>query len=228
MSQPPTPDDPRPGQPAPRPPRPSAPRRGAGPVRPGGPRGVPPRTVAPPPLAQTPGPSLDTPLAEARLSVGMIERPHGVRGESRVRLYTDKPEHLTSIKQIYLGDETQPRKLLGIRFHQEHALMRIAGIVTPEAVRALHGTQVRIAGKDATPLQPGERFYYQLIGMAVVTESGDPVGELTDIMETGANEVYVVTPPGGGDDVLLPNIPDVILAIDDATRTITIRPLVYA
>lgn len=213
---------------SPRAPRPSAPRRGAAPVRPPGARPVVRRPVAPPPLAATPGPSLDTPVAEARLSIGMIERPHGVRGEARVRLYTDHPEQLTTVKQVFIGDEERPRKLHGVRFHQEHALLRIAGIDTPEAVRALHGVQVRITGAEARPLAPGERFYYQLIGMAVVTESGDPVGELSDIMETGANEVYVVTPPSGGPDVLLPNIPDVILAIDDDARTITIRPLEYA
>ena len=214
---------------APRPPRrPSAPRAGAGPVRPRGQRPVTRPPVAPPPLAATPGPGPETPISEARLSIGMIERPHGVRGEARTRLYTDTPEQLTKIKQIWLGDEPTPRKLLGVRFHQDHALLRIAGIDTPEQVRALHGTQVRIAGADARPLAPGEHFYFQLIGMRVVTEGGDLVGELIDIMETGANEVYIVAPPGRGEQVLLPNIPSVILDIDDATRTITIRPLEYA
>jgi 16S rRNA processing protein RimM len=213
----------------PRPPRrPTAPRAGTGPARPRGPRPADRRPAGPPPLAATPGPTPDTPLAEARLSVGMIERPHGVRGEARVRLYTDAPEQLTRITQIWLGDDETPRKLLGVLFHQDHALMRIAGVETPEQVRALHGTQVRIAGADARPLAPGEHFYFQLIGMTVVTEFGELVGELTDIMETGANEVYIVSPPGGGADVLLPNIPDVILDIDDAERRITIRPLEYA
>ena len=226
MTQPAKPEDDAPA--AQRPTRPTAPRRVAVPVRPSGARPFVRPPVAPPPLASTPGPSLDTPVAEARLSIGMIERPHGVRGEARVRLFTDEPDQLTKVRQVFIGDEVRPRKLLGLRFHQEHALMRIDGIDTPEAVRVLHGVQVRISGVDAKPLAPGERFIYQLIGMQVVTETGDPVGELSDIMETGANQVYVVTPPGGGVDVLLPNIPDVILDIDDATRTITIRPLIYA
>jgi 16S rRNA processing protein RimM len=179
-------------------------------------------------MAETPGPEPGTPLDQAKLSIGVIDRPHGVKGEMQVRLTTDYPEHFTKTKRLFLGDEPSARRVLGIRFHKEKALIRLEGITTPEQVRAISGTPVRIYASEAKPLEEGEYFYFQLIGSRVVTETGETLGTLIDILETGANEVYVVSPPEGKETILLPNIPSVILSIDETTQTIVVRPLEYA
>lgn len=205
---------------SPRPTRQSGPRkRPAPPVRR--------RAPGPPPLAETGGPARAEPLSDVRLTVAVIERPHGVRGEFQARITTDTPDRLLTIKSIYLGDETSPRKIQGARFHKDRVLYRLTGITTPEQVKRLAGTPLRIPGTAAAPLKEGEYFLYQLIDSTVVDEEGNTLGTLVDIMETGANEVYVIRPERDGADILLPNIPSVVLDINLDEARITVRPLEY-
>ena len=180
-----------------------------------------------PRLGETPGPDPATPVEAVRLKVGTIVGPFGVRGEAKLRLTTDDPEHLTTIKQVWVGDEPTPRRLLGIRFHKEMGLIRLQGVATPEAVDALRGEPVRIAGADARPLAPGEHFLFQLVGLEAFDEAGNRLGRVADIMETGANDVLVVAPEGGGPDILLPNHPEVVLEIRPEAGRMTVRPLRY-
>lgn len=162
-----------------------------------------------------------------RLTIGTILAPHGVRGEFKVRLQTDDPEHLLTIKRLYLGDETTPRTVLGARLHAGNALMRVQGISTPETVERFRGTPLRIRGADARPLATNEYFLYQMIGLEVFDESGNRLGRVADLMETGANNVLVIAPDDGGADILLPSHPGVIVAMDPAGGRIVVRPLTY-
>jgi 16S rRNA processing protein RimM len=132
-----------------------------------------------------------------------------------------------TLKRIYLGDETTPRTVLGTRLHAGNALMRIQGISTPETVERFRGAPLRIRATDARPLAADEYFLYQMIGLAVFDEAGNPLGHVTDLMETGANDVLVITPEDGGADLLLPSHPDVIVSMDPAVGRLVVRPLVY-
>jgi len=142
-------------------------------------------------------------------------------------LQTDDPAHLLTIKRLYLGDETTPRTVLEARLHAGNALMRLQGISTPETVERFRGTPMRIRGSDARPLAAGEYFLYQIIGLEVFDESGNRLGRVTDLMETGANNVLVVAPDDGGADILLPSHPDVVIAMDPAAGRVVVRPLTY-
>jgi len=142
-------------------------------------------------------------------------------------LQTDDPAHLLTIKRLYLGDETTPRTVLEARLHAGNALMRLQGISTPETVERFRGTPLRIRGSDARPLATGEYFLYQIIGLEVFDESGNRLGRVTDLMETGANNVLVVAPDDGGADILLPSHPDVVIAMDPAAGRVVVRPLTY-
>jgi 16S rRNA processing protein RimM len=150
-----------------------------------------------------------------------------VRGEFKVRLQTDDPEHLLTLKRIYLGDEAVPRTVLGTRLHAGNALMRVQGISSPDTVERLRGTPLRIRGTEARPLAANEYFLYQVIGLEAVDESGAHLGRVTDVMETGANDVLVITPEDGGADLLLPSHPDVVMEMDPAAGRIIVRPLRY-
>jgi 16S rRNA processing protein RimM len=161
------------------------------------------------------------------LTVGTILAPHGVRGEFKVRLQTDDPEHLLTLKRIYLGDEAVPRTVLGTRLHAGNALMRVQGISSPDTVERLRGTPLRIRGTDARPLAENEYFLYQIIGLEAVDEAGTRLGRVTDVMETGANDVLVITPVDGGADILLPSHPDVVLAMEPVAGRIVVRRLEY-
>lgn len=186
-----------------------------------------PRTPRTPPrLSDTAGPDPATPLTRARLAVGAILGPHGLRGEFKLRLQTDDPEHLLTLKRLYLGDEAAPRTVLSARMHQGHALIRLQGISSPETVNRLRGTTLSIRATDARPLAPNEYFLFQIMGLEVVTEAGDRLGRVTDLMETGANDVLVVT-PDEGPDILLPSLPEVVLSLDPAAGKVVVRPLSY-
>jgi 16S rRNA processing protein RimM len=160
------------------------------------------------------------------LTVGTILGPHGIHGEFKVRLQTDDPEHLLTLKRIYLGEEAAPRTVLGARLHAGNALMRLQGISTPDTVERLRGTALRIRGADARPLAANEYFLYQMVGLEAFDEAGNRLGRVTDVMETGANDVLVIA-PGEGPDLLLPSHPDVVLELDPAAGRIVVRPPRY-
>ena len=190
------------------------------------PRSINSRQRTPPRLSQTAGPEPGAPVDRVRLTIGTILAPNGVRGEFKARLQTDDPAHLLTIKRLYLGDETIPRTVLGVRLHDGNALIRLQGISTPETVERFRGTPLRIRGTDARPLAENEYFLYQIIGLDVFDESGNRLGQVTDLMETGANHVLVVS-PDDGTDILLPSHPDVIISMDPAAGQIVVRPLTY-
>ena len=172
------------------------------------------------------GPDPATPPDQVRLAIGVLVGVHGLQGELKLRLFTDDPEHLASLRRVYVGDEPQPRRLLGVRFHAGQALLRLQGIEDPEGGMALRGQTLRIAGTDARPLAAGEFFLYQLMGLEAVDEEGTSLGQVTDLMETGVHDVFVVT-PADGPDLLFPNHPEVVLNIDPTAGRIVVRPLIY-
>jgi 16S rRNA processing protein RimM len=179
-------------------------------------------------LIETAGPEPATPLADVRLTVGRIGGTHGVRGELKMRNLTDDPEHLKRVERVYLGNADTPIALKGVRFTKDGALITLEGVTTPEAGARLSGLPVKIAGTDARPLEEGEYFLFQLIGLKVLTEDGTPAGTVTDLMETGAHDVLVIGErPDAADDLLVPNHPEFVLEISPEKGTIIIRPPVY-
>lgn len=149
-----------------------------------------------------------------------------MRGEFKVRLQTDHPDHLLTLKRIFLGDEATPRTVLGARLHAGNALMRLQGISSPETVERFRGTPLRIRASDAKPLAADEYFLYQIIGLEAFDEVDNWLGTVTDLMETGANDVLVITPEAGT-PMLLPSHPDVVLSMDPAAGRIVVRPPRY-
>ena len=179
------------------------------------------------PLAFSEGPEPDAPLSKVRLAVGTIVGAHGIDGEMKMRLSTDDPQHLLTIKHVYLDDAPRAKSIVSVRFHAGMALIKLHGVWSREEAKALAGTTVRIAGKDARPLEPGEFYLYQMVGLAVFDEAGEKLGDVIDIMETGANDVFVIKPVDGGKEFLLPNHPDTVPVIDPANRRMVARPLVF-
>ena len=182
----------------------------------------------PPTLHQTKGPAPTTPVDQVRLTVGRIGGSHGVHGEMRMHILTDTPDHLKTISTVYLGERDTPITLENIRFTDKGALIKLEGTDTPEAAAKLSGLNVRIAGSDARPLEPGEYFLFQLIGLKVSNEAGEPLGVVTDLIETGAHDVLVIGErPDSPDDLLVPNHPEFVLDMDPGAGTMIVRPPLY-
>ena len=197
--------------------RPSAPGQRTGLTR------RPPRAPkpAPPPVIPERGEPPDY------LIVGRVSGAHGLRGEFRMAVITNHPDHLRTLKQIYLGDERTPWTVR--RIHPlpggKEAIVRLNGLGDPEAAAALRGQQVQIARADAPVLPEGEYFHYQLLGLDVYDEGGKLLGRLSEIIETGANDVYLIRGPVG--ELLLPAIEGVILTVDPDGGRMVVRPPAY-
>jgi 16S rRNA processing protein RimM len=161
-----------------------------------------------------------------RLAIGVIVAPHGTRGEVRMQIWTHFPEHLTDIPAVYLGDEERPRRLRSIGTSRGHATLSLQGISNREAAEDLRGVVVRIDREQAAPLEEDEFYHYQLIGLQVETEAGESLGTLAEIIETGANDVYVVK-DAEGKETLIPALKDVVPVIDPEAGKMIVRPLNY-
>ncbi len=161
------------------------------------------------------------------LIVGEILRPHGIRGELRLRILTDYPERLTAGKQLYVGEDVSDSQMQtftieALRTNKEYGLLKLSEIDDRNAAERLRDLLVMIPLDQAVPLDEGEVYLFELIGMAVQTDTGESFGEIVDIIETGANDVYVVDSPQHG-EVLVPAIDECILKIDANARVVTIH-----
>jgi 16S rRNA processing protein RimM len=157
------------------------------------------------------------------LTVGEVVRPHGIRGEIKVQILTDFPDRFQLLEEVYIGNEgaePHPYLLERCRYHQGFAILKLRGCNDRTAAEMLRGQLVQIPVELAMPLGEDEYYAFQLLGLAVQTTSGEYLGSVTEVLDTGANDVYVVQGPKG--EVLLPAIDGVIRDIDLETRCITI------
>src|SRR5215204_5588771 len=147
------------------------------------------------------------------LTVGFLRRPHGLEGEIIMDLHTDFPERMKSGRKLFIGDEHQPMTLTSVRPHQMGLLVKFKDVETPEDAGKYRNQWVFIKATDAPPLPEGKIYKYKLIGFEVIDEHGNPLGKLVEVLETGANDVYVVRDEAGK-ELLLPAIPSVLLDLD--------------
>jgi 16S rRNA processing protein RimM len=152
-----------------------------------------------------------------------VGRPHGLRGELRCEIVTEFPERFASTRRVWLGSPPGPYEVRRARAEGRIVLLALRGVETPEQADALRGLDVLIPREEAVPLPPGRFYWHQVIGLAVREEDGRELGPVVDILETGANHVYVVRAPTG--ELLLPAIPDVVLAIEPERGSMTVRLL---
>ena len=149
----------------------------------------------------------------AFLAAGRIRRPHGVHGEMVVELYTDFPERLAPPARVFIGPKHKPMEVLTLRNHNEGILLSFRGVNSPEDAGRFRNQLVFTSSADLPQLEKGSYYHHQLIGLHVRSDEGELLGVIDEIIETGANDVYVVQNPGRK-DLLLPAIPEVIISVD--------------
>ena len=177
-------------------------------------------------LIETSGPTPDQDISDIKLTIGVIAGTHGVHGELKLKLLTDHPEHLPNIRTVFLGESEEPTEVVGFRFQGDQGLITLAGTDSPEEGKKLGGLKVRILGSDAAPLAEGEYFIFQLIGLTAETPTGEAIGTVTDLIETGAHDVLVISTLAGG-DVLVPNHPSYVHQVSPAEGRIVLELPVY-
>jgi 16S rRNA processing protein RimM len=170
------------------------------------------------------------------LAVGRILRPHGLRGEVRVEIHTDNPERFALYDRVYLAPAqvdpgpsglqsasggATPYALKGHRFHGKWVLLKLAGIDDRTQAETLRDLWVWIALEQAAPLDQGEVYLHDMLELQVVTDEGEGLGQIVQIIETGANPVYVVRGLRG--ELLLPDTDEVILDVDLEAQQVTVH-----
>lgn len=139
------------------------------------------------------------------LRVGVISNTHGIKGEVKVFPTTDDIERFNDLREVLLdtGKELIPLKITEVKFFKNLAILKFDGVDSINDIEKYKGKDLLITREQAVPLAENEYFICDLVGCIVVTESGEPVGELTDVLQTGANDVYLVTAPDG-EEILIP------------------------
>ncbi len=160
----------------------------------------------------------------AFLVIGKVRRPHGVHGDVVAEIYTDFPERISPKNAIYLGEKHVKLIIASQRPHNEGMLLGFEGVTTPELAGRYRNQILSIVASEASKLPKDEFYFHELLGLEVVDEVGNPLGTLTEILETGANDVFVVTKTSGH-ELLLPAIPEVILNVDLDAKTIKVHLL---
>ncbi len=148
------------------------------------------------------------------LAVGLLRRPHGVRGEIMLEIQTDHPEQFISGATFYVGKKHLPLTIRSSRPHKPGILIAFEGIHDRDEIGKFRNQHLLVNIADLPPLPEGKYYDYQLIGLEVIEKaSGKTLGTLKEIIKTGANDVYLVKPESGK-ELLLPAIPEVVLDID--------------
>lgn len=149
------------------------------------------------------------------LRVGVIANTHGIRGEVKVYPTTDDVNRFDDLKEVILdtGKEHINLKVQGVKYFKNMVILKFKGIDNINDIEKYKGKDLLVTRENAVPLEENEYYIADLIDMEVYDESGDKLGVLFDVMQTGANDVYVIKLQSGK-ELLLPNIDDCILDVN--------------
>lgn len=152
---------------------------------------------------------------ENLLRVGVITSAHGVRGEVKVFPTTDDNSRFKTLKHVLMdtGKEKIPLEIEHVKFFKNMVILKFKGFDNKNDVEMWRQRDLLITRDQAVKLAPDENFIADLIGLTAVTDEGVVLGTLTDVLQTGANDVYCVKMENGK-ELLLPAIKDCILNVD--------------
>lgn len=158
------------------------------------------------------------------LRVGVISSTHGVRGEVKVYPTTDDINRFKKLKKVILdtGKEHLDLEIEGVKFFKNQAILKFKGIDNINDIEKYKGKDLLVTRENAVKLEEDEYFIADIIGSTVVTDEETVLGELTEVLVTSANDVYVVK-MNNGKEILLPSIKECILDIDPENKIIKVH-----
>ncbi|HEX9019770.1 MAG TPA: ribosome maturation factor RimM [Nitrospirota bacterium] len=158
------------------------------------------------------------------VTIGKLVKPFGVKGEMKIESLTDFPERFTKLRRVYLvspeGKEVVS-EVMSVRYAGGTAFLRFAGYDSPEKARTLNGWFIKVPEEEAVPLPEGSYYWFELVGMEVRSESGEKLGRIVEVFQTGSNDVYVMK--SGRKEVYIPATQEVIKQIDRKTKRMVIH-----
>ena len=161
-----------------------------------------------------------------RICVAQIGAAHGIRGEVRLRSFTQDPRAVTSYGPLESEDGTQRFEIEALRPAKDHFVARFAGIDNREAAEKLTNLKLYVPRDRLPPIEDDETFYFaDLVGLTAVTPDGAPLGTVTAVHNFGAGDMIEIRPQGGGEPLMVPftdaNVPGVDIA---AGRVVVVPP----
>jgi len=158
------------------------------------------------------------------ITIGKVVKPFGVKGEMKIESLTDFPERFQDLKSVYLVSPTGKELVVtvrSVRYTGAVPYMLFKGYDTPEDAKTLNGWLLKVPEQEVMPLPEGRYYWYELIGMEVVSEEGETLGTIVDIFETGSNDIYVMKL--GKKEIYLPAIREVVKQVDRKARRMVIH-----
>ncbi len=160
------------------------------------------------------------------ISLGKIVKTQGLKGEFRVLPHGGESENLLNLERVTIAEPNGRQWETVVRASRAKGnlyVLAVMGIDVVEQAERLVGGEVLANDEDFEPLEEGDFYWYELVGMEVVADDGRALGRVESLLATGANDVLQVR--DGDREILLPNIPDVVLSVDRETKRITVRLL---
>ena len=159
---------------------------------------------------------------EQFLRVGVISSTHGIRGEVKVFPTTDDVNRFKTLKEVMLDTEKEKLTLEieQVKFFKNMVILKFKGYDNINEMEPYRGKDLLVTREQAVKLSPDENFIVDLIGLTVVTDEGETFGTVTDVLQTAANDVYVIN-GRDGKEYLFPSIKECILKVDLDAGTVT-------
>lgn len=155
-----------------------------------------------------------------RIIVGRVGAAHGIRGELRIIPLTDFPERFTALREVMVGDELL--HIESVKPQGKNFLMRFREYAVREDAQKLTGRLLTVARAEAAPLDDGEYYVFDIVGLTVYDEEDNELGTVENVLRTGSNDVYAVRSEDGR-EILIPALRKVVRAIDVAGGRMTVR-----
>lgn len=160
-------------------------------------------------------------MKDSLITIGKIVTPHGVRGDVRVVSLTDFPERFKKLKSVFLDDNTT-LNIQSVKYHKQFVLLKFCGLDNINDIEYLRGKSLKIQRKDVPPLPEGHYYQFDIIGLHVYNEEEEFLGTITDIIETGSNDVYVVELEEKK-QILIPALKEVVKNIDISSGKMIVK-----
>jgi 16S rRNA processing protein RimM len=160
------------------------------------------------------------------LRVGVISNSHGIHGEVKVFPTTDDIKRFKKLKNIIMdtGNGLVELEIEGVKFFKQMAILKFKEFNNINEIEKYKGKDLLVTRENAVPLEDDEYFIYDIIGANVFTEDGKELGQLIEVLSTGANDVFVVN-TSEHKEVLLPVIKECVLDVNVAEKTVKVRLL---
>lgn len=158
------------------------------------------------------------------ITIGKAIKPFGVKGEMKIEPMTDFPERFKTLRRVYLVSPAGKEiacEVRSVRYAGGLPYLLFEGFDAPEKAKELNGWFLKVPAEEAVPLPEGSYYWFELMGMEVVSESGETLGSIVDIFETGSNDVYVVK--RGRKEVYVPATREIIRQVDRKAKRMVIH-----